>query len=473
MFTFYFDETIGVSRYEQLTRQIRQRIMDQELPSGMRLPSRRLLAEHLRISVTTVDLAYQQLVAEGVVISRPKRGFFVAELSRFPKTETSETLGNTPVITEKTQNLFDFKTNVVDSDHFPYLRLAKLEKETILEDIREKINEQDWFGYYPLRTEIARYLRRYRGIQADPAQIMIGTGSETMVTLIRGLFGGNANVALENPGVMRIQNLYQTFGIRTSPIAIDDDGMPIEDLDEKRCTLCHVTPSHQFPTAIVMPIARRLALLDWVGKRPDRYLIEDDYDSEFRFGGNPIPALASMDGEGRVLYMNSFTKSMAPTLRINFIVLPRPLVDRVAQVFAGFSSPVSLIAQVSLARFMRQGWFESHLNRMKQLYRHKRDRLISSLKTGFLFDHIRIFGEDAGLHFLLEIKAKLKERDVIEAAKRAHIRVDGLSEYSLAPLPEKPCTLVLGYSGLKDVDPASEALKRVIIDLIQQSTPND
>ncbi|MDD4987458.1 MAG: PLP-dependent aminotransferase family protein [Candidatus Izemoplasmatales bacterium] len=466
MFTFYFDETSRINRYVQLTRHIRQLIMGDELKSGMQLPSRRQLAEHLRISVTTVDLAYQQLVAEGFVVSKPRSGFFVRDLIRLTSPNFPDKEINHSTLKEQTSYKHDFKTNLVDPNYFPYMRLAKLEKETILDDIREKINEQDLFGYDPLRNEIASYLRRYRGIQADPAQILIGTGSETMVTLVRGIFGSDAVVALENPGVPRIQKLYEAYGIRTCPISIDSEGIHPDELVKNNCTLCHVTPSHQFPTGIVMPITRRLALLEWVNKSSSRFLIEDDYDSEFRFGGNPIPALSSLDREGRVIYMNSFTKSMAPTLRINFLVLPPILVQRYRQVFLGFSSPVSLIAQVSLARFMKQGWFESHLNRMKQLYRQKRDRLIASLKTGLISDRIRIVGEDAGLHFLMEINADLHEKDVINAAQEAGIRIDGLSETALVPLQEKACTLVLGYSGLTDVEQAADALKQVIDKLI-------
>jgi GntR family transcriptional regulator/MocR family aminotransferase len=465
MFTFYFEENSRVSRYEQLYRHVKKLIMDDILTSRSKLPSRRKLADHLRISVTTVDQAYQQLIAEGYVISLPKRGFFVADILKLPVSQIKKCIRETIQHPEKKAYRFDFCTNVIDPDQFPYLRWAKLEKETILNEIKDRINDQDPLGYYPLRAEIAKYLSRYRGIDATPEQILIGTGSETMITVLRGLFGDIATVALENPGVSRMKKMYDAFGIATVPVALDANGLSLNNIRDQKVTILHVTPSHQFPTGIVMPISRRMELLEWSGQLPGRFLVEDDYDSEFRFSGNPIPAMASLDREEKVIYMNSFTKSIAPSLRINFLVLPYSLLSQYLEVFRGHHCPVSLIAQVSLYQFMKQGWFESHLNRMKQRYREKRDVLIQRLKSSPLGDKVHIENEDSGLHFLVRLSTLFSEEDIVEMAMKKGIRVYSISEYSLEPLAKRPATLVIGYSGLNPVMDAAQALFALLVEV--------
>lgn len=452
MFTFLFDKTQKTPLYQQLYQHIKQEIITGHLKSGEKLPSKRKLSSHLRISQNTIENAYQQLQAEGYIRAVAKRGFFVEEISQAPP------LTSRPVIITKQQGKtghkinryqYDFKTNIVNTDQFPFDTWSKLTRQTLAENRKNLLSPLPFFGSLPLREEIARYLHDYRGIQASPEQIIIGAGSEYLLSLLIQFLGTNPVFALENPGYDKIYRIFQNHQISTVFINATLKGLDIASLANTKADILHITPSHHFPLGYVMPVSTRMHVLNWAYQKKNRYIIEDDYDSEFRFSGRPIPALQSLDNQERVIYLNTFTKSLAPSLRISYMVLPQHIIAAFQQKFSGYASTVPSFEQATLALFMAEGHFERHLNKMKRLYKTEKDTVVQAIQTHPLKDQIKIIGEDTGLHLLLQTNIGLNEQQLVTAAKQKNIYISGLSPYYHQHTSEVPAnTIVLGYSGL-------------------------
>ncbi len=446
MITFYFDDTKDMPMYEQLYRYLKEAIEKNELHANEKLPSKRKLATHLKISQTTIETAYMQLLAEGYIKSVPKVGYFVLGNLIFPKKRKNKT------VIKKKEVLhydYDFKTNMVDTDYFPYQKFAKIERDVILDRLPEAINKIDYFGVYSLREKIADILFAYRGIEALPEQIVVGSGSEHLISLLVLLLGRDKLILTEDPSYLKNYLLYREYGANVEACELDEFGISIDEVRKYEADIIHTTPSHQYPTGIITPISRRIELLDWANEKETRYIVEDDYDSEFRFSGNPIPALKVLDEYDKVIYMNSFSKSISPGLRVSFMVLPRLLVKRYQESFNYFSCSVPIMTQLALETFIESNEFEKHLNRMKNIYKGKRDALIQGLHQYFS-EKIKIKGSDAGLHFLVEFKTDLSEDKLVDMAKKVNIRVYGLGEYYISKIKRYPHpTLIFGYSHLK------------------------
>lgn len=444
--------------YEQLYQYIKQAIESAELVADEKLPSKRQLAQHLKISVVTVETAYNQLVAEGYIKAKPKSGFYVLP---FVKLDVKSHHRFVPLLRQAQEELFlyDFLTNAVDCQHFPYDTWAKIEREVWLDQYPKQINHTDYLGVLELRQQIAALLFEYRGIETSPHNIVIGSGSEHLISLLILLLGRENHYGVEEPGYLKNHQLYQDYGAVSSTVALDQHGIDLQAI--KDCNVLHITPSHQFPTGIVMPIARRMELLNWALKESNRYIIEDDYDSEFRFSGNPIPALKGLDTTGRVIYMNSFSKSIAPSLRISFMVLPDQLMRLYQDSYAYFTCSVPMVTQMVLSTFIQSKAYERHLNRMKNLYKSKRDFLIEQLKSSSFGAFIDIIGEEAGLHFLIKIKHDTAIKKLIKEAKKVSVRVYGIHEYRLNKRASKDDQLiVVGYAHMSD-DDFVQAVKRL------------
>jgi GntR family transcriptional regulator / MocR family aminotransferase len=452
MLTFFLDKDSEVSLYEQLYQNIKKAIEIGELKKNEKLPSKRKLASHLEISQTTVETAYMQLLAEGYIKSIPRVGFFVMINLDLPnkKRMSSKKLFNQP---NKEEFLCDFYTNQVDQSSFPYEKLAKMERDIILDKLKDNINRGDIFGNYDFRKKIADILFAYRGIIARPEQIVVGSGSENLISLLVLLLGREKTYAVEDPSYIKNYLLYKAYGVLVKPINLDNEGINISLLESADVDIVHTTPSHQFPKGIVTSISRRLELLNWSSKVNGRYIIEDDYDSEFRFFGNPIPAMKGLDNLDHVIYMNSFSKTLGPSFRISFLVLPEKLINVYRKNFSFYSCSVPTINQLVLERFIDSGEYEKHLNRMKTNYKAKRDKLISLLNNSEFAKVIQIVGEESGLHFLVKINTERSESYLVEKAKEEGVRVYGLSEYSLNICENTDYkTIVFGYSNLSSED---------------------
>lgn len=458
MITFYYDQSKKEPLYEQLYRYLKEAIEKNELKSNEKLPSKRKLALHLKISQTTIESAYSQLLAEGYIKSVPKVGFFVMENLHFSKKRSSKVALKK---VDKPIFKFDFKTNMIDVENFPYKKFAKIERDIILDQLSPSINHMDYFGIYSLREKIADILFAYRGIEALPEQIVIGSGSEHLISLLVLLLGREKLILTEEPSYIKNYLLYKDYGAKVDVCELDESGISVQALNQKNADVIHMTPSHQYPTGIITPITRRIELLQWVNQKENRFIVEDDYDSEFRFSGNPIPALKVLDQFDKVIYMNSFSKSIAPSFRVSFMVLPRVLVKRYQHHFNYFSCSVSVMTQLTLEKFIESNEFDKHLNRMKIIYKGKRDQMIQALNQAF-GSKIRIKGMDSGLHFLVEVITSMSESTLIELAKKQNIRVYGLGEYYIKKINRYLYpTLIFGYSHFKldEIDLAIQKLQ--------------
>ena len=461
MFTPILDSSGSRPLYEQLYRYIRDEIEAGRLAAGERLPSKRALAAHLKISVVTVEGAYGQLQAEGYLRSEPKRGFFVQAVQEEHRPPAPALRPEEPARPRPAPD-YDFSTSGVDVSLFPTSTWARLMRQVLSGRADALLSSPHPQGAPELRRAIAGHLYRFRGIRADPRQIVVGAGSETLLGFLVQLLGREGGYGVEDPGYAKPHRIFTSCGAVVRPIPLDGQGLRVDVLGERAVRVVHVTPSHHYPLGIVMPVARRQALLRWAAADPGRYIIEDDYDSEFRFSGRPIPALQSLDGGERVIYLNTFAKSLAPSLRMSYMVLPPHLLEKWRRDFWFYSSTVPAFGQYALAAFMEGGHFERHLNRSRTRYKARREALLAAARETGLTQSGSFAGGDAGLHLLLWMDRRWTEGELVDRAAAAGVRVTPLSACDLTPPPpDRPPALILGCTRVAagDMAPALRRLK--------------
>ncbi len=467
MLTYSLDNIGSESLYLYLYRCIKNDIQDGTLSSGEQLPSKRSFARHLGISNITVENTYALLQSEGYIYSIPKTGFFVSDLSMLPEKPNSNMHGrflsnNMPVPPGVQEKKFfaDFASNYAAPESFPFSVWAKLMRETISIKQNELVQNPPCGGVMELRLAICEHLRQFRGMEISPEQVIIGAGTEYLYNLLVNLLGREKIYAVETPGYRKISKIYQINGACCKFIDMDSCGIRIDKLLSLKADIAHISPSHHYPSGIVMPASRRYELLSWAAENKNRYIIEDDYDSEFRFAAKPMPTLQSIDQTEKVIYINTFTKSLASTIRISYMVLPRNLLRRFFSKFSFFSGTVSNFEQYTLAKFIHEGYFEKHINRMRNYYRSIRDRLLNEIAASSLAAHSTITEETAGLHFILELDTRLPDKILVQKAAENGIHISCLSEYYHTTLGAPKHTIVMNYSGISK-DKIPEAIKRL------------
>lgn len=465
-----FDADSGKYLYEQIYEYIRDEIRSGRLKKDEKIPSTRALAEFLHISRSTASLAYDQLLSEGYIYSKRNSGYYISgiedlydfsgESYRKDRSRneiqnennasgqnagravrkdndhkdhvikaqkdydikaqnmidqkshgiTNEAAGRSRI--DLAKGLIDFSPRRIDMSIFPYATWKKISREILVDARSGLFSLGDPIGDEPLRTTIAHYLHTARGVNCRADQVVIGAGNDYLLMLLRLILGEDRWIGMENPTYLRAARIFHSFGYEVMPLEMDEAGMRVEQLERCGCSLAYVMPSHQFPTGTVMPITRRLELLRWAAGGPDRYLIEDDYDSEFRYRGKPIPSLQASDQDGKVIYIGTFSKSIAPAIRISYMILPPALMERFRRHFGFFSSTVSRIDQGILNEFMSRGYFERYLNKTRKLYKGRHDHLLRELRK--LQDRFTIHGEGAGLHVIL----MLRESEYVRFCKK-------------------------------------------------------
>ena len=457
MLTYSFENRGSDSLYEYLYKQIKSDILSFRLAPDERLPSKRALARHLSVSTVTVENAYAQLQAEGYIYSVPKSGFFVSRLSGAALAAPR----SAAVVSPQTENdiFADLAGNSADSTAFPFNVWTRLMRGTMSDSPEKLMVRSPSAGVPELREAIAQHLYRFRGMSVSPDCIVIGAGTEYLYGLLIQLLGRDRLYAVEDPGYGKISRIYAANGVACTHIPLDEKGVSPAALASSGADILHISPSHHFPTGIVTPISRRYELLSWACSAPGRYIIEDDYDSEFRLLGKPIPALQSIDMSDRVIYINTFSKSLSSTIRISYMVLPSPLMEKYRRELSFYACTVSNFEQYTLAAFIRSGELEKHLGRMRKHYREKRDKLIACIRSQSEYPRTRIREEDSGLHFLLEVDTPLTDAQLSAAAAARGIRLSCLSEYCHRPTGESR-TLLINYSGL-DSSRIPEAVERL------------
>lgn len=404
--------------YEQIYEYIREEIRQGSLARGERLPSTRSLAAYLHLSRTTVQLAYDQLLSEGYIEARQGSGSYVcgienvADLSgvaapqgdSFITTETGEQSVHVEPAGRpaENQNLLDFSPRNIDMSQFPYPTWRRIMRDLMTGDRSDIFARGDAQGDLTLRETIAHYLHLSRGCHCAPEQIVIGAGTDYLLLLLSYILGKNRVVAVENPGYVRAYKILQTTGYRIVTTAMDQYGCCVPaSIQTPVPDLLYVMPARQYPTGISMPYTRRAELLRWAESAPDRYIIEDDYDSLFRYQGKPAPALQADDRRGHVIYIGTFSKSIAPAIRVSYMILPQRLLSAYHEKASLFASTVPRIDQAILNDFIRGGYYERYLNRMRNRYKGKHDLLLASLQPLLADGRYQLTGIGSGLHFVL------------------------------------------------------------------------
>ena len=494
MLTYSFSDTGSDSLYQHLYKCIKNDILSRNLRAGEKLPSKRSFAKNLGISVITVENAYAQLISEGYLYSVPKKGFFVSDISALPpcaafgqSTPARSLSGATSGQSGTAQSLsgathlpgsadaagrptprIDLTGNRTDIRNFPFSIWAKLAREVLNESRQELVTNPPCGGVMKLRSAIARHLKDFRGITVAPEQIIMGAGTEYLYSLLIQLLGFDKIYAVEDPGYRKIARIYGKHRVSCCHIPLDANGVCVPALEASGADVLHLSPSHHFPTGLVTPISRRYELLGWAARAEDRYIIEDDYDSEFRMSGNPIPAMQSIDLSEKVIYINTFTKTLASTVRISYMILPRHLADRFYRELSFYSCTVSNFEQYTLAHFIENGSFEKHLNRMRSYYHKKRDMLIDRIRRSELAPFAAIREENSGLHFILELQTALSDAEVCERALQKGLRIAALSGFYAQLAPGIEHRFIVNYSALPE-EQIDEAI-RILCDILNENT---
>ena len=463
MLTYDLTKTDG-PLYKCLYECIKNDISQGKLSSGEKMPSKRTLAKNLGVSTITVENAYDQLIGEGYMFARPKKGYFIADVSdiRVIKSPVHKEL-SIKLPPEQDESIFDFSSNRTDSGNFPFSIWAKLMRETISLREQELLSVSPCGGVRELREAIASHLSSFRGMNVDPDQIIVGAGTEYLYGLLVKLLGTDKVYCVEDPGYKKISQIYECNNAKCLPVQMDEQGISVELIKKANAQIAHISPTHHFPTGITMPVNRRYELLAWANESNDRYIIEDDYDSEFRMNGHPIPPILSIDACEKVIYINTFSKSLTSTIRISYMVLPEQLLPAWHAKYALYSGTVSRFEQQTLARFITGGYFTRHLARERVAYKARRDALTAALQEAFAPEELHLTGLHTGLHLLAELRDPPPDDALRAAAEAEGVRLSLLSDYDLTGGGAAPVgTLVLGYGSLADESCPSvgETLKR-------------
>ncbi|MGN0485450.1 MAG: PLP-dependent aminotransferase family protein [Lachnospiraceae bacterium] len=446
--------------YEQIYEYIRTEIADGKFSCGERLPSTRLLAQNLQVSRSTVEYAYDQLLSEGYIESQPYRGYFVSDVTELYQMQGQNKEEQMSYCVEprrgpkEEQIQIDFNPYSVDLKQFPYNVWKKCSRQA-WQNPKQMFLSSGQKGEFRLRREICKYLHQARGVNCSPHQVIIGAGNEYLLLLLSQILENDRHVAMESPSFMQAYRIFSNLQYKVSSVEMDENGLCIDELQKTDADIVYVMPSHQFPLGVVMSMKRRLELLKWAEGKEGRYIIEDDHDSEFRYRGKPIPSLQSIDVNGRVIYMGTFSKSIASAVRVGYMVLPESLL-RIYEKKCGFYAvTVPKFQQDVLYYFLESGGFERNLNRMRGIYKSKHDFLTAELKKA-TWVH-RVYGDHAGLHVLVEVHTTFSEQELVQKLAEKGVKIYGLSEYfrnreeaeNFGEKHRYP-TILLGYGNLQE-----------------------
>ena len=458
---------ITTPMYEQIYEYIKKEIVSGTLERDTKLPSSRTFAEQLAISRSTINSAYEQLLSEGYIYSKEKSGFFVSDIksmgtlsqktykdtSRFQQ-EFKEAQNTIPV---KHKKHYTFSPFAIDTESFPYSTWRKLMNNAITDMNADALSLGDARGDLAFRKAIAGYLSQARGVHCSPEQIIVGAGTDYLLMLLCGLFRKGQIIAMENPTYIRAYHVFHGLERRVVPVPVTETGMDISYLKETDASIAYVTPSHQYPLGAIMPVNKRHELLSWAEAAPDRYIIEDDHDSEYRYKGIPIPSLQSMDSYGKVIYLGTFSRAIAPAIRVSYMVLPVELMTEFQTNFTHYSSTVSRVDQKVLTNFINGGYLERHLNKMRKNYHQKHDSMLKSLRC---FKHdISVSGENAGLHLVITFKNGMTEDEIRQRTEDAGIYLYSLKEHEITSSTIKEPTYLFGFAGLSEKEIAETISK--------------
>ena len=478
MLTYPLEKRGKTPIYRYLYQCIRDDIIAGNLAKGTKLPSKRELAQNLNVSVITIQNAYEELQIEGYITSVERRGFFVLHdesgipviphqsgITTQDQNKPTEKITKTPLTKDfnaenaVTPIIADLTGKNCLRQDFPYASWARTVRSILKEDPPELLKGPPSKGLPVLRNAIANHLWAYRGIAADPEHIVVGSGAEHLYGLIVTLLGRNLLYATEDPGYQKFCKLLNNHGADVVAVPIDRDGLRCDKLNKVAADVVHLSPAHHFPTGTVMTLGRRRELLNWAhADHTKRWLIEDDYDCELRLRGRPVSTLYALNQGRQVIYMNTFSCTLSPGMRIAYLVLPNELVDIYHELCDYYTCTVPVLEQLTLSRFIDEGDFGRHINRSRTAGRHRRTRLLQLIRRSPLIDLASIDEKDAGLHFLLRLHGNFTADDrenLRQASRQKGIAINFLDDYRrpkdrlLHYSNDCPLTIVINYSNLE------------------------
>ena len=458
---FVLDNKINIPLYIQLYQQFREKILNGDFKPGSKLPPSRKLCNDLRISRNTVDMTYHQLYSEGYIISKPRNGYYVENLDFSSIHATKETFYTKPTQPDSNDTLiqYDFKYGKLSEADLPIRQWQKLTNKCLRDFKDELTSYGPTFGEPGLREEILKYLQYYRGVKCTRDQIFIGAGVHYCLGMLCQLIRDTTTVAMEEPGYHITRSTFENHGFNVKPIALDSYGLNVKELNFTDAKAVYVTPSHQYPLGIIMPISRRLELIEWAIQN-DSIIIEDDYSCHLRYNTKPVQSLQSLCSD-KVIYIGSFSKFLFPTLRLSYMIIPECMIDKFTRMFNGYPSSVPFIIQKTVELFMQEGHWESYLRKTNRLQKKKHDTLVESLKKEF-GNKISIYGMNAGLHLLVQVKWTMTEKELIDRAYKVGVKVYPTSKFWKHPKNDLNGAVVLGFGGipLDQIDPAVRLLHK-------------
>jgi GntR family transcriptional regulator/MocR family aminotransferase len=461
------DATHDLPLHRQLYEQLRAAILAGRLKPGTRLPSTRAFAAELRVSRNTVVEAFDQLIAEGYIVGKRGSGTFVHQLLAEARAPTSARRANvraTPdVLSKRGAQLAQlsltpwsahtpirtFRQGVPALDLFPLPTWLQLQRRAMQRVARDAFGYGDPAGYRPLREALAAYLGASRGVRCTAEQIIIVSGAQHALDLAaRLLLDAGDQVWIEEPGYRGARGALLAAGAQLIPVPVDEEGLSLRAGLQKHASarLAYVTPSHQYPLGVTMSLARRLALLDWA-KQTRAWILEDDYDSEYRYTGRPLAAMQGLDQDGRVIYIGTLSKVLMPALRLGYLVVPADLVEAFTNARALTDRHAPLLEQVVLSEFIAQGHFARHLRRMRAVYAERQTILRRAVERD-LSAWIQLEPAASGLHLVGMLRASRNDRALAQHALRQHVELAPLSYFYL----QKPIRsgIIMGYAAFSE-----------------------
>ena len=463
MLTYDLNKSGKLPKYDYLYQCIRDDIISGKIKSNEQLPSKRALANHLSIGLITVANAYEQLITEGYIVAKERVGYFVQEL---PEDFIKKNQEKNEVTKEEPEHEYfaDFMANRISLKLFPISIWNQMLRQAFYDNSDTLFKTIPYNGIYELREAIADYLHKNRGMTVSPSQVIIGAGTEYLYSRLIQLFGRKSTFGFEESSFDKLSTICTAYGNPYNFIPIDESGLIVDELKKSATDIVHVSPSNHFPTGIVMPIKRRLELMEWAYESDNRYIIEDDYDSEFRYKGKYIAPIYTEDVNNKVIYMNTFSKTMVPSLRISYMVLPVDILERYKETMSFYSCTVSSFEQYALARFISGGYFERHINRIKNYYKKLRVQIINAIRESSIGEISEIVEHHSGTHFLLKVKTDLSEEEINEKCLENDLHILTYADYIKDDTDsDKSMTLVINYAGINPerIDDVIKRIERV------------
>ncbi|KJS87039.1 MAG: hypothetical protein JM58_05930 [Peptococcaceae bacterium BICA1-8] len=449
--------------YLQLYEYIKEEIAAGRIEYQTKLPSIRQLAIYLKISRTTIEATYHQLMVEGYINSRPKAGYFVNNINNIinvVKIDNAKEEANSNTPNKEVE--YDFRNDYIDRESFDFNLWRKYLNKALLENNQRYLTYGSHQGELELRVELAKYVHQSRGVVCSPEQVIIGSGGQPLLNILCGILKTHyKSIGFEEPGFKQARHIFKDHLFEIIPIKLDDDGVNVDFLAQSKAKIVYVSPSHQFPMGSIMSISKRVQLLNWAHAN-NTLIIEDDYDSELRYSGRPIPSLQGLSEGSHVIYLGTFSKILLPSIRISFMILPPNILSTYQTEKKKYNQTSSQIEQIALSLFMREGMLEKHIRKLRKIYARKNQLLIETIERT-MGDKVKVMGTETGLHILLELNSSYSPVEITLLAEKVGVKVTPLANYFIGDSENKNPLVLLSYSGIpmEHIEPAIGLLNQV------------